>query len=656
MVKLHLVGFSSDLKSLVFSTRRGAKSGSYTVDVNPRLKRTLEEIESRQAESDEAGAQESKPASARRRSFLPEKPPPPPSKISPKEIQALLREGKTPDEVARIAEAEVSWIERFTSPIIAERAVVVDIVKAARISRMRRGLSSMPVGEAILANLADKKVRLSPEEFDGGWTAIRREGQWEVTFAYTSRGRDMDAAFVVDHERTVRALDPQASALGWRPLPGEEDDEDLAVDGRATGPAGRSDPVEGAAPPVPPPSLAPSGLKPTRSGPKVTPSSPRKEDRLSSPPAAEGADREVRGPKPKPGPSPPQASAPPSSSATATASPPPTAAAPRTGALPAAPAPAPGRRGWSLPARRPSQPAGPSAASPPPPAPTARGSSPGASAHSPAVPRESAGQPDPRPVAKVTGRKGVRPERPVPAGAARAREPVAGTASEPAAATAPTPVKPRAAEPSRAAPPAPKATKAAPAGAGPSSAPAKAPVGAPGRAPAPPSPAAPPKSARTRAVAPAPSPASRPHAVASPKPAAPRPRGGAPERKAGLAAPAAPRQRAAAAEGPSSGSRARRSTPPKQASAPVRTSSGPVDRGRTSTSAKPPPISKATTQAAKPAAPAKSAGSAAKRRREPTPPLRPGQAVSLADVGWSLPADRAAQRPLQGKNPPSRFS
>ena len=47
MVKLHLVGFSSDLKSLVFSTRRGAKGGTYTVEVNPRLKRTLEEIASR---------------------------------------------------------------------------------------------------------------------------------------------------------------------------------------------------------------------------------------------------------------------------------------------------------------------------------------------------------------------------------------------------------------------------------------------------------------------------------------------------------------------------------------------------------------------------------------------------------------------------------
>src|SRR5919109_3052828 len=109
MVKLHLVGFSSDLKSLVFSTRRGAKRGTYTVDVNPRLKRTLEEIASRQAESDEAAAEEPKPGPRQRRPVLPEKPAVPPSKLSPKEIQALLREGKTPEEVARIAETDVSW-------------------------------------------------------------------------------------------------------------------------------------------------------------------------------------------------------------------------------------------------------------------------------------------------------------------------------------------------------------------------------------------------------------------------------------------------------------------------------------------------------------------------------------------------------------------
>ncbi|MQB02408.1 MAG: DUF3071 domain-containing protein, partial [Actinobacteria bacterium] len=98
--------------------------------------------------------------------------------MSPKEIQALLREGKTPDQVAKLAECDVSWIERFLSPILAERAVVIDIVKGARITRLRRGLSSMPVGEAIQANLEGKKVRLSPEAFDDGWSAIRREGQW----------------------------------------------------------------------------------------------------------------------------------------------------------------------------------------------------------------------------------------------------------------------------------------------------------------------------------------------------------------------------------------------------------------------------------------------------------------------------------------------
>ena len=278
MVKLHLVGFSSDLKSLVFSTRRGAKSGTYMVDVNPRLKRTLEEIASRQAESEAEEVVEQPKPVARDRRPPPrfDRPPAPPSKLSPKEIQALLREGKTPDEVARLAECDVSWIERFLSPILAERAVVIGIVKSARITRLRRGLSSMPVGEAIQTNLESKKVRLSPEAFDDGWSAVRREGQWEVTFTYSSRGRATDLAFVVDHERNVRTANPQAAALGWRPKPGDEEADEVpdapaarAGGARAEGAAGTkpepapAQPADKAAP-TPPAAKEPAPPAPRR--------------------------------------------------------------------------------------------------------------------------------------------------------------------------------------------------------------------------------------------------------------------------------------------------------------------------------------------------------------------------------------------------------
>lgn len=745
MVKLHLVGFSSDLKSLVFSTRRGAKSGTYTIDVNPRLKRTLEEIESRQAENDEAAAKEeeaareAKTASAQRRPTFPQRPATPLSRISPKEIQALLREGKTPDEVAQIAEADVSWIERFTSPIIAERAVVVDIVKAARISRTRRGLSSVPVGEAIVANLADKKVRLSPEEFDGGWTAIRRDGQWEVTFAYTSRGRDVDAVFVVDHERTVRPFSPQASVLGWRPQPGEEDDEDVLLDTRPAGPAPSS-------PPVPLTSSALEGIRP-KPVEGAGPSNEASEVRPRSSAAAHDAGEQRRpevtssrvsapdvGPPtsdPGPAPEPPDSPAPvpggsgePEGSAGSAGPGDPEGG----GGKPAAPAESPevpnlasasAHRGWSLPSRRVSQAPLPGFGAPSPRA--------GADADPPKATSKIS-----KATAKPSGRR-VRPERPVPAGSTRAQEP----ASKPAAPAKPAPPASKAGpsapsagpagsklEPSQAkagpsrltAVPSPAGAKAAPSGTGTSSAALKSvaplkpktpasratasapvplkPVPSASRAARSEAPAARPKADRAPSTeapsraSPKPSasrsptapklgvaPPASPRSPAGSKPpvaptspsasgaATPRPRAGGTGAKAGQAP--LPKQRTAAAEGPSAGVRTRRIAPPKearQASSSARATSDlarsrPGSPAARSSPASPAP--KAGAQPQKPAAPAKSTPSASKRRREPAPPLRPGQAVSLADVGWSLPADRAARRSpsdraSSGKESPGR--
>jgi hypothetical protein len=521
MVKLHLVGFSSDLKSLVFSTRRGAKSGTYTVDVNPRLKRTLEEIESRQTESDdETVVEEAKPA--RRGPSRPERPSVPPSKISPKEIQSLLREGKTPDEVAQIAEADVSWIERFTSPIIAERAVVVDIVKTARIARLRRGLSSLPVGEAILANLADKKVWLSPEEFDEGWNAVRREGQWEVTFAYRSRRREMDAGFVVDHERNVRATNPQAAALGWRAAPGEEDDdEDLSVE--RTSPA----PVEPAAP-------AAEVLPP---------------DSASPAPPGEGLS-EAAGP----GPQAAVSDVSPRRQAAVPASAPRAVVSQRPG-TPSGPTP----RGWSLPARRvpESRPASPDL--PASDASASRSSPPAGLARRPSPPRGSGPDRPAQPAARTASARAVKPASSRSGEAPRTTE--GGNATSARLARNGEPVTKEQAAPPTPQPPA--LIQGTPASR----------LKAPGR----------PTSA-----------AAAPKTSAASKTAASSSRRSAP---ASRPAPAVPKQRTAAASAP---------------------------------------------------------GSSARRRREPTPPLRPGQAVSLADVGWSLPADRGVGRPPAEKDPSGR--
>ena len=47
MQKLHLVGFTADFDGLIFSTRKGAKSGSFVVPIDGKLLKQLAEAEQR---------------------------------------------------------------------------------------------------------------------------------------------------------------------------------------------------------------------------------------------------------------------------------------------------------------------------------------------------------------------------------------------------------------------------------------------------------------------------------------------------------------------------------------------------------------------------------------------------------------------------------
>ena len=138
------------------------------------------------------------------------------SVLTPREIQAELRSGKTVQEVARLAGTDTSWIERFLSPILAERRGIVDAVMTGVISRPRQGRSSCNVGQAIVANLRERKVAISPEDLEEGWSVARRRGQWEVTFRYSLRGQVKQAQFAYDPEGGVIAMDAEASEIGWR--------------------------------------------------------------------------------------------------------------------------------------------------------------------------------------------------------------------------------------------------------------------------------------------------------------------------------------------------------------------------------------------------------------------------------------------------------
>ena len=209
----------------MLSRQKGVKSGGFVVDLDDQLRATLSELYRRHAEG---GSRDDAPAATVEVVPEPEMPAagdggeeparrkPVHSVLTPKEIQAALRSGKTVQEVARLAGTDTSWIERFLSPILAERKGIVDAVMTGVISRPRIGRSSCNVAEAIVANLRERKVEISPEDLQEGWSVARRAGQWEVTFRYSLGGQVKQAQFAYDLDGGVTAMDAEASVIGWR--------------------------------------------------------------------------------------------------------------------------------------------------------------------------------------------------------------------------------------------------------------------------------------------------------------------------------------------------------------------------------------------------------------------------------------------------------
>lgn len=246
MIRLHLVGFTTDLKNLIFADHRDARSGGFVVSLDARLKRTLEEVERLEGGPEEVlevrprydeASRPTEPAGRYeaaqeyeaedfedevREDAEPPEPPEPPrprvaSKLTPKEIQSLLRRGKSEEEVAGLAGTDLEWVQRFSFAILAERAGVIEAVRSARLTKPRLGVSAKTIGEAVRASVEAKRIQMSTEDIEAAWRAVRTNGSWRVSFEYFSRGQKRIAEYSFDPaSRTVEPLNDLAMDIGWR--------------------------------------------------------------------------------------------------------------------------------------------------------------------------------------------------------------------------------------------------------------------------------------------------------------------------------------------------------------------------------------------------------------------------------------------------------
>jgi DUF3071 family protein len=128
------------------------------------------------------------------------------SALRPRDIQARIRAGETPEAVAQVAQTSVDKIMAFAAPVLAERQHVAD---RAQRSSVRRGEGSAPhgartLGDAVATHL--RALNVDPESVE--WDAWRREdGRWAMTGSYSSSERSGTAELTFDAPGNYVTLD-----------------------------------------------------------------------------------------------------------------------------------------------------------------------------------------------------------------------------------------------------------------------------------------------------------------------------------------------------------------------------------------------------------------------------------------------------------------
>jgi len=123
------------------------------------------------------------------------------SRLRPAEIQARIRSGRTPEEVAAEAGISVERVERYAVPVLHERE---HMAQAGQAAGVRREGAVELLGQLVGARLEEHGVSLEGLAWDS-WR--RDDGSWELTLTYAMEGKERTAQWVFDAARTVVTAD-----------------------------------------------------------------------------------------------------------------------------------------------------------------------------------------------------------------------------------------------------------------------------------------------------------------------------------------------------------------------------------------------------------------------------------------------------------------
>ncbi len=133
------------------------------------------------------------------------------SALRPRDIQARIRAGESPEAVAAAAQTTLDRVMTYATPVLAERAHIADRAQRASVRRVAGDGPARLLAEAVAERLRTRNIDPDTVEWDS-WR--REDGRWTLVADYRSGERPRHAEFVFDTAgRYVVAEDDEARWL-----------------------------------------------------------------------------------------------------------------------------------------------------------------------------------------------------------------------------------------------------------------------------------------------------------------------------------------------------------------------------------------------------------------------------------------------------------
>lgn len=122
--------------------------------------------------------------------------------LRPKDIQAMLRSGRSAEDISEMSQIPVDHVRRYEGPVLAEREWTAQRARTFHVGR----------GGPALEQIVTERLAARQASPDTAWDAWRRsDGTWALELTFSAAGRTRQAHWVVDLDnRTVTAKDDEA--------------------------------------------------------------------------------------------------------------------------------------------------------------------------------------------------------------------------------------------------------------------------------------------------------------------------------------------------------------------------------------------------------------------------------------------------------------